>query len=351
MQAVPGMVIANDIYTQDQHLIMPKNTKLTDKGIIRLDFYSIYEFSIYSDDALDAETELYESTFYEEIKRSESFKRFKQNYNVSLDNLQSSIESFSTGSKPVDPQELLLDVSKIISQCNTNIELFNMLHCMRQYDDSTYVHSLNVSLICNIIGKWLKFDEKELEILTLSGLLHDIGKIMLPPDIITKPDKLTEDEYSTIKTHPLRGYKLLKGTSIDSHVKYAVLMHHERCDGSGYPYGFHSDQIDPYAKIVSVADVYDAMTCARVYRGPLCPFEAVAVFENEGFLKYDPKYILTFLEGIVQTYLHNTVLLSNKMVGQIVFINKHALSRPVVMVGEEFIDLSKDRSIQILSIM
>lgn len=71
-------------------------------------------------------------------------------------------------------------------------------------------------------------------------------------------------------------------------------MHHERCDGSGYPRGLKANEIDPFAKLVSIADVYDAMTCARVYRGPLCPFEVISLFETEGYIKYDTKYILTF---------------------------------------------------------
>jgi HD-GYP domain-containing protein (c-di-GMP phosphodiesterase class II) len=124
-------------------------------------------------------------------------------------------------------------------------------------------------------------------------------------------------------------------------------MHHERCDGTGYPNGLVSHEIEPFAKLIAIADVYDAMTCARVYRGPLCPFEVISLFETEGYLKYDTKYLLTFLEGIVQTYINNNVRLSNKMEGEIVLINKFDLSRPVIMVGDEFIDLSRHRDLYI----
>jgi HD-GYP domain-containing protein (c-di-GMP phosphodiesterase class II) len=202
-------------------------------------------------------------------------------------------------------------------------------------------------VICNVIGRWLDFPEKDLEILTLCGLLHDLGKLMIPQQIITKPAKLTDDEFRTVKTHTIRGYNLLKDKQLDTRIKHAALMHHERCDGSGYPYGFYSDQIDPFAKLVSIADVYDAMTCARVYRGPLCPLDVVSIFENEGYSKYDPKFIMTFLEGITQTYIHNTVKLSNGVSGEIIFINKMELSRPIIKAGEKFIDLTKQRELQI----
>jgi putative nucleotidyltransferase with HDIG domain len=351
-QAIPGMIVAEDVYTKDNHLVIAKETALTDKIITRLEFYSVIELTVY----LIPENQktgflLESSTYYERIKKSEAFQRFHLAYRNTVNEFKSTLDKFVTEQEDVDTDQLLSDASKILYQCESNIELFNMLHCMRQYDDTTYVHSLNVSLICNIIGKWLNFTPEDLEVITLCGLLHDLGKLMIPSQIITKPAKLTEEEFSTIKTHTIRGYNLLKSKNIDSRIKHSALMHHERCDGSGYPYGFYSEQIDPFAKLVAIADVYDAMTCARVYRGPLCPFDVVTIFENEGYSKYDPKYILTFLEGIVQTYIHNSVKLNDGRIGEIIFINKMELSRPVIKIGTQYVDLSKQRELQIVSLV
>ena len=116
-------------------------------------------------------------------------------------------------------------------------------------------------------------------------------------------------------------------------------MHHEKCDGKGYPLGYTSDKIDKFAKIVAIADVYDAMTAARVYRGPLCPFKVIEIFEQEGFQKYDTKYILTFLENVVSTYLSHRVRLSDGREGTIFFINKQKLSRPIIKCDEVVINL------------
>ena len=124
-------------------------------------------------------------------------------------------------------------------------------------------------------------------------------------------------------------------------------MHHERCDGTGYPLSIEGNKIDKYAKIIAIADVYDAMTSARVYRGPLCPFKVISLFEQEGIQKYDAKYVLTFLECVVNTYLQNRVLLSNGVEGDIVYINKNMLSKPVVKSGAEYIDLSTKPDLQI----
>jgi len=351
-QAVPGMIIASDIYTKDNHLVIAKDTTLTDKIITRLVFYSIVDISVYST-SFDSESDIEQEaqSYYEAIRKSEGFQRFLLAYKNNIVSFKSSIDRFIKGEEDIDLDKLLNDAKGILNKFESSIDLFNMLHCIRQYDDTTYIHSLNVAIICNIIGKWLKFNQDDLDILTLSGLLHDVGKLMIPSQIIKKPAKLTEDEYSIVKTHTVRGYNLLKNKKIDPRIKYAALMHHERCDGSGYPYGFNDSQIDSFAKLVSIADVYDAMTCARVYRGPLCPFQVVSIFETEGYSKYDPKYIMTFLEGIVQTYIHNTVKLNNGMEGEIIFINKMELSRPVVRTGEQFIDLTKHRDIQISSVI
>lgn len=351
-QAMPGMTIAVDVYTADDHLIISKDTILTDKIITRLEFYSITDISIYTDaDITTVESEYVQTSYYEEIKKNEAFHRFHLAYKNTLTDFKKTLDQIVTDKVDIDTDQLLADVNKILHQCNSNIELFNMLHCIRQYDDTTYIHSLNVAIICNIIGKWLNFSKEDLEVITLCGLLHDLGKLLIPSKIITKPAKLTDDEFTTIKTHTLRGYNILKSKHIDSRIKHSTLMHHERCDGSGYPYSFYSEQIDPFAKLVAIADVYDAMTCARVYRGPLCPFEVVNLFETEGYIKYDPKYIMTFLEGIVQTYIHNSVRLSNQMVGEIILINKLELSRPVVKSGNQFIDLSKQRDLTIEAII
>ena len=149
----------------------------------------------------------------------------------------------------------------------------------------------------------------------------------------------------------MKGYEVLKDFPIDIRVKYAALMHHERCDGSGYPNGFVAEQIDEFAKIIAIADVYDAMTSSRRYRNAICPFDVIEEFERDGFLKFDAGYLMTFLERIVQSYIHNMVRLSDGREGEVIMINRLSLSRPVVKVGNDYVDLSKDRKLSIREIV
>ncbi len=184
-----------------------------------------------------------------------------------------------------------------------------------------------------MIGRWLRFERHDLDILTLAGLMHDIGKLLIPSDdILNKPGSLTDEEFAKIKQHPavrIRDFKTSAGSGFP-YQKKAALMHHERCDGSGYPTGLTEDYIDNFAMIVAIADVYDAMTAARSYRSPLCPFEVISKFEEDGFQKYHTKYILVFLKQIASTYQSNRVILSDGRGCTIVMLNQNALSRPIV---------------------
>lgn len=169
---------------------------------------------------------------------------------------------------PIDQAELLSESVGLFGKQSTTISIFDNLHNMRQIDDSTYAHCLNVSIISRMFGMWLKYSDEDLDVLTLAGLLHDIGKCKIPNAIISKKGKLTDAEYEVIKAHAQLGYDILKDQPLDERIKNAALMHHERYDGTGYPNHLVGKEIDDMAAIVAIADVYDAMTSDRCY--PTC---------------------------------------------------------------------------------
>lgn len=348
-QAEAGMKVASDVYTSNNQLIIPKNTILDERMISRLRFYNIYGLLIYRG---APQVERIEEVSYIDLLRSTpEFKKFNRTYVETIQNVEDNFNAVLNGNDDFDIDELLVDTNRILSEGRNGAHIMEMLHGIRNYDDMTYVHSLNVSLICNIFGGWLKYSKEDIRILTLSGLLHDIGKLLIPKEIISKAGKLTLEEFQTIKTHTIKGYQVLKNQSFDIRIKYATLMHHERCDGSGYPNGFGAEQIDDFAKIIAIADVYDAMTSSRRYRNAICPFDVVEEFERDGFLKFDPGFLMTFLERIVQSYIHNIVRLSDGREGEVIMINRLSLARPVVRVGSEYVDLSKERNLSIKEII
>ena len=349
---VPGMVTAEDIYNYNNQLVLSKGIVLDDKTIAKLDYYSILSVRV-EDEVVDINPKgsEYVKTYSEKVKESPEFVRFKAEFDEDVQNFKAVINDVVLKGSPLDVDKLMNHTLNVLDVAATTPNLLDMLHCMREYDDATYVHSMNVALICNVMARWLRMSEEEINTATISGLLHDIGKTQIPDDIIKKPAKLTPQEYSIVKRHPQAGYEILKKSNIPSDILNAVLMHHERCDGSGYPLGLNGAQIPTYARMVSIADVYDAMTSARVYRGPLCPFKTISVFEDEGLQKYDPQFIMTFLENVVNTYLLNTVKLNNGERGTIVFINKDKLSAPTIRTETDFIDLSHRPELSIDAIL
>ncbi len=352
---MPGMVLGGDVFSFDSNIrLLEKGTVLNEKDIARLAFYSILDVLIEENSVeaapehVEAPTEL---TYSERLKQSEEFKEFKHDFEECASKFEHTIGDILKGNQELDLDEMMTPIYSLLGKGRTASNIFDMLHNLRLYDDATYTHCINVALITNILAQWLKWSEADVEIATQAGLFHDIGKLLIPDEIITKPGHLTDDEYRVIKTHPQKGYEAIRDLNISTHVKNAALMHHERNDASGYPMKLRGPQIDRYAKAVAIADVYDAMTSSRYYRGPLCPFIAISMFEDEGFQRYDPEMIIAFLHNIVNTYVRNTVRLNTGEIGEIIFINSNALSKPTIKVGEDYLDLSKHPGVYIQEII
>ena len=358
---LPGMVTAIPVRTKRGQLIINPNVELTRTLISRLEFYGIASVQITENkqvatpmetpkdpayfpakSPVSAPSPVSDASYSQKLKSSPEFQRFQVDFTLRSHDLKNCFDAYLSDGGTVNKEELLSKTISLVSQKQTTLDVFDMLHNMRQVNDSTYAHSLNVAIISRIIGKWLHFSNEELDTLTLAGLLHDIGKTKIPDEVLNKDGKLTDEEFQMIRNHPKYGYDILKSQPLNSHIKKAALMHHERCDGSGYPMGLTMEEIDDYALIIAIADVYDAMTAARSYRAPLCPFEVIAEFEKDGLQKYKPKYILTFLENIANAYQNNRVMLSDGTSARIVLLNHRRLSKPLVQLDDgACIDLEK----------
>jgi len=349
----PGMIVATDVYNRQDQLVLSAGTVLTEKIISRLSIYSIYFIRIKEvekvEEVEEGEVEL---SYAEKVRNSEAFIEFHQEFDETVSLMQAVISDFASNEVTMDAVNQVVDEAiTMIDADHKEFNVFDIVHNMRQSSDITYAHSINVAMLCHTIAKWIGMDEEEATLAFTCGILHDIGKLRIPNEIINKTEKLTKEEYELLKTHPIEGYNMLKELPVDKHIKNATLMHHERSDGSGYPIGMKGNDIDKFASIVAIADVYEAATAPRVYRKGLSPFEVFEMFEKEGIQKYDTHMIMTFMEKLADTYMLNRVRLSNGMIGTIVFINKQSVSRPVVKCGETFVDLSKESDVSITEII
>lgn len=348
-----GMTIAEDVYRESQ-LLIPKGTVVDNEVLNILRYSSIVSVAVYGKDTSQKKTSsvsVPEKTHSEQIRESKSFKEFEENFHETTETFSYTLNDIASRNKDVDIDILFDSANEIMAGETNTYQLMDILSNIRYFDDSTYAHSLNVAMLANILGRWLHMEEHDLKLLTVAGMLHDIGKVLIPPEIIKKPGPLTKEEFEIVKQHSLKGYKLLKGKNVDENICQAALLHHEKCDGSGYPLGLKGDRINELAKLITIVDIYEAMTANRCYREGICPFAVIRMYEEEGYSKYDPKYLLPFLQGISDTYLHNTVLLNDGRKGEIILTNKTAISRPGLLVNGEYLDLTRYPELNIIAIL
>lgn len=223
------------------------------------------------------------------------------------------------------------------------------LQMMPHEEDYLYHHSVDVGIIAGCLSFWMGRSYHEIEETIMGALLHDIGKALIPLKVLNKPGALTDEEMHLVRFHSLRGYKFLKqyGDFTQS-VLLCALQHHERIDGSGYPMSVKGDKIHPYAKLIAIADVFDAMTSVRSYGKRATPYEAVEIMKREMVGKLDYQVCSVFLDKLSQRFVGDIVQLSNGQRGEVVFLNPHDCTRPIVRTRDgEFVDLDKLRDLSI----
>lgn len=350
----PGMVSSEAAYTSSNHLVIQGDTTLTPDIIDKLKYYAIKSVKVYvtegEEDDTEEQTDSFDGvdgpTYFERVQQTPQFIEFKNQFTDSVSNFTEQINDFVLKNSQDIVDDMLHEVENILSHTRNSLHLLDMMQCLRGFDDMTYMHSMNVALICHVIGHWRGLSPEEQNVLVLCGLLHDIGKLKIPPEIISKPGRLTDEEFAQIRSHPELGYEILQTKDLDTRVMQAALQHHERFNGKGYPRHLTSAEIDKFSAIVAIADVYDAMTSDRVYRKGICPFKVIAILEGEKEL-YDPDILYPFMKRTIEAYVNTDVLLSNGEKGKIVLLNQNLLSRPVVITDTKTYDLSRDFSVEI----
>jgi len=181
--------------------------------------------------------------------------------------------------------------------------IYSLVDIMERRDSYTAGHSKRVAQYSLLIAQELKFDEDDLALIFRAGMLHDIGKIEVPDALLLKPGKLTDSEYDLIKTHSSVGYELLSREPF-SNLASIILYHHERYDGTGYPYGLKGNDIPYLSQIISLADVYDAVTTSRAYRSAMSQEEALNIIENGRGTLFNPDLVDT-AKKVFQTINHD----------------------------------------------
>lgn len=347
--ATSGMIVSKDVFTDVGFTLITKYTVLNDKNIVKLKLYQIPTISI-KEPLTNVPSSTKSIPKFISTNKKEAFKTFTASYDHKIDSLQNHMLDIGEG-KNINISELYSISNDLKNTLNSKSDLFNFLSNLQSTDDCTYTHCVNVSLLCHTIGSWLELNDEELQDLSVAGLLHDIGKTKIDSNLLKKTGKLTDEEFEEIKKHSLYGFRLVEHQNIPYNIKMAVLMHHERYDGSGYPLHVKNDQINKYAKIVAIADVYDSMTSNRCYRNKLSPFQVIHHLSETGYNQFDTKILMTFLKNIASCYVGNWCRLSTGEEAKITFINKNMLSKPMVQIDHVILDLREEKDVFIEEIL
>ncbi|MDK2799992.1 MAG: hypothetical protein PWQ70_1611 [Clostridiales bacterium] len=327
--------LAKHIYDADGRILLKKGTCLTRgliKRILDIGIHTIYINDEYSnneiEDIIKPEVRL---RAVKGIKDTfESFSKYSKQKNMNTSSVKEK-QFLKERDKHI---EVLGDVSKsivdeILASKSTLINLVDI----KTMDSYTYQHCVNVAVLSIILGVEFGFNTKQLVDLCTGALLHDIGKVFIPKEILTKPGKLTDEEYEIIKEHPTKGYQYLDGNrDISAHSKMIILQHHEKIDATGYPRQIDGFKIHTMAKIVAIADVYDAITSDRPYRKALSPSEAVEFIMAGAGRHFDFEMAQTFVRKVIPYPEGTLVKLSNGEVGVVEEVKPNFPLRPKVKV-------------------
>ncbi|MBM7661440.1 HD-GYP domain-containing protein (c-di-GMP phosphodiesterase class II) [Bacillus mesophilus] len=345
----PGMILDKAVFNEKGNILINQGIPLTSGMIRRLQELGITFLYIADRRTKDIKSK---NTVSDKI------------HNKSIKSIENTFKQIKSG-KPIEHAYILEKSTKefkgvihsVLSELKGSKELLSLLSEVMIYDHYIFSHSFNVTLYSLKIGMELKLKEKQLEALGLGALLHDVGKMMIPADILSKPGRLTEDEFQEMKKHSFYGYELIKNIpTISLTAAHCALLHHERLDGSGYPRGVKGPDIHLFGKILAVADVFDAVTSNRSYRPAMLPHEGLEILYAGAGKLFDVEIINAFRRAIVVYPEGLTVTLHDGRTGVVARQNTGYCDRPVIRILEEEnvivdsyeVDLTKELDLMIV---
>lgn len=357
----PGMIIAQNVYSKNLELLIEKNTALTAELIQRLDNWRVNQVDIIAADQAPATPDLapaaagepaFAARYDEELRQGEVIRNESLAITRQLiDNIQAQL--------PLNRNLTRAIVDKLIGETVNNQRMLTTLLAVKHYDNYIFKHLLNVSVLAIMTGQCLELTQQEIHALGEAALLHDIGMTMVPREIWNKSGPLTTGERFQVQKHPIFSTDLLEQIpGVELEIRHAVYQHHEREDGSGYPKGLPGGKICLFAKIIAVADCYDAMINPRQYRPGKLPQHTIRELLQMSTTTLNREVMKVFVGRMSLYPVGSVVRLNTREIGITVTANRNAPLRPTIKVMRDatgaapaapaYLDLRKEKSLFIV---
>ena len=323
-----GMIIGRTVWNEAGLPLLQKNVVVTNAIISRLKQLNLQY--IYIEDDLSNGIEVEETIPLEVRKKAigkitESFDQLK--------GLSGKTAAFVLEKKLKDMGQLVDDLLGSLLGCDDTLTVLTDVFL---YDKYIYQHSFQVTLYSLAIAKEMGYVGEDLKAIGMGALLHDVGKMVVPSNVLYKPGRLTYEEYEIVKQHTRHGFDILRNIhSLSLLVAHCAFQHHERMDGSGYPRGLVNYEIHPYAKIIAVADVFDAVTSNRIYRNKMLPSQGIEIIEAGSGTMFDVRVVDALKKSVVHYPNGSILLLSDGRRGVVVSQNSEDSIRPIIRIFEE----------------
>ncbi len=315
----PGMTLGKTLWGTHNEVLLTVGTILNESYVESI--HRLQLNGIYIEDKISGDLEI--ASLISDTLRAETVKGIKNLF----------VMSERTGAAP--PLGLMREhIGRIVDEIVNHRNLMINMIDLKVFDNYTYAHSVNVAVLSIVLGLAAGLNRDALNRLGMAALMHDIGKVFVPLALLNKREALTQEEHQTLRRHAEDGFEYVKSHYPDIPVStyIAILEHHERYDGTGYPMGKTGTRTTQFGAILAIADVYDALTSDRPYRKALSPSEAVEYFMASGGSLFNPTLLNLFLRKVAPYPVGTCVRLSNGWIG-LVLENYESFSlRPLVRV-------------------
>lgn len=322
----PGDALARSIYTETGTVLVGTGVELTQRMLNRLKSKNITSLYIQDKRTEDiiVETVISEST------RREAMSIIHDTFRTVSHFPNKWQQVFSDKSFGRQLRQVMAAVADELKGCRSAM---NLMADACAYDNYIFSHSFNVALYSTALAMKTGFSEKDVLEIGIGGMLHDIGKMHVPDEVLKKPGRLTTEEFELMKKHTEYGFEMLRRQEdIPLLAAHCAFQHHERWDGSGYPRRLKREEIHPFGRLMAVADVFDALTSHRVYRPPMLPHEAMEVLYSGSDRLFDQTYVEALRDTIALYPLGLSVTLNTGEAGVVVDANKGMPSRPIIRI-------------------